>query len=191
MPAWHRGDYRALPLLGLASLLLKWLQCRPPCQAGPGLGGFCLLHPESGLVLGRGWASREPRTRPPARHRLRQAAGTHRVDAEGVRSQEDAGDVGVQGEQRLLGQEGVAVTRAGGLVRGPGASGLRGGRGWASPPARLVGHGRHAPARGEDGRGAAEALVVDEAGVDGEQAHEQEQVAAPEEGPPDLGVQAR
>lgn len=71
--------------------------------------------------------------------------------------------------------------------RGPGG---QGGGGQAAPPARLVSHGGHAPARGEDDGGAAEALVVDEAGVDGEQAHEQEQVAAPEEGPPDLGAVA-
>lgn len=40
-------------------------------------------------------------------------ARTHRVDAEGVGSQEDAGDIGVQGKQLVLGQEGIAVTRAG------------------------------------------------------------------------------
>lgn len=52
----------------------------------------------------------------------------------------------------------------------------------------MIGHRRRAPARGEDGGGAAETLIVDEAGVDGEQAHEQEQVAAAEKGPPDLGA---
>ena len=40
-------------------------------------------------------------------------ARTHRVDAERVGSQEDTGDVGVQGKQLVLGQEGIAVTRVG------------------------------------------------------------------------------
>lgn len=120
-------------------------------------------------------------------------AGTHRVDAERVGSQKDAGDVGVQGEQRVLGQERVTVATAGRVFRGAGTRGGRfpgdGGAGRrALPPARLVGHGSHAPARGEDNSGAAEALVVDEAGVDREQAHEQEHVAATEKGLPDLGV---
>lgn len=84
-----------------------------------------------------------------------------RINAEGVGSQEDSRDIGVQVKHGVLGQ--VCIT-----------------------PARLVGHGSHAPPGGEDGGGAAEALVVNEAGVHGEQAHEQEQIAAPEEGLPDL-----
>lgn len=67
----------------------------------------------------------------------RPAARTHRVDTKGVGSQEDAGDVGVQGEQRVLGQEGVAVATTGRVLReagGPGVEGTWGTVGWVGRP---------------------------------------------------------
>jgi len=75
------------------------------------------------LVLGA--LSGEPKpTLPPAPPR--RMARTHRVNAKGVGSQEDASDVGVQGKQLVLGQEGIAVTRV-----GRGRSGAQGPRGWS------------------------------------------------------------
>lgn len=47
----------------------------------------------------------------------RPAARTHRVDAKGVGSQEDTGDIGVQCKQRVLGQECVTVGTAGRVFR--------------------------------------------------------------------------
>lgn len=48
------------------------------------------------------------------------AARTHGVDAEGVGSQEDASDVGVQREQGVVGQELVTVATAGRVVKAVG-----------------------------------------------------------------------
>lgn len=75
-----------------------------------------------------------------------------------------------------------------GCQQGDGDSG-RGHRGGTPPPGRVVGHGGHAPGGGEDDGGFAEALVVDEAGVDGEGTHEQDEVAPLEECQPNLGGQ--
>lgn len=59
---------------------------------------------------------------------------THGVNAEGVRSQEDTGNVGVQGEERVLSQECVTVATVGRAVRavGTGVAGP-GGRGAGGP----------------------------------------------------------
>lgn len=99
---------------------------------------------------------------------------------------EDTGDVGVQGEGRVGGKVGRAVGRARGCQCRPGpGEGFTGGLG-VPPPGGVVGHGGHAPGGGEDDGGFAEALVVDEAGVDGEGPHEQDEVAPLEERQPDL-----
>lgn len=48
-------------------------------------------------------------------------------------------------------------------------------------------HGRHVPPRAKEVHRLGEAIVVDEAGVHGEQPHQQQDVAAIEEHPQDLG----
>lgn len=83
----------------------------------------------------RGCASRTRARLPPTSPRPPgPATRAHGVDAEGVRSQEDTGDVGVQGEQRVLSQEPVAVATVGRAVRvaGTGVEGP-GGRGAGGP----------------------------------------------------------
>lgn len=97
----------------------------------------------------------EPRPSPPTcPHPPQQVAGTHGVNAEGVGSQEDTADCGVQGEQRVLGQERVAVaTRAGGQGL-PGAAGGRGAKAgphlqpdWVAMAATLQPEGKMVVAR--------------------------------------------
>lgn len=108
---------------------------RPP-------GAPHLLPPVPGQALGRGarevsWpgqgrvrvsAGTHPALPPPAP--AWQAARTHGVNAEGVGSQEDTGDIGVQGEKWVLRQERVTV------ATGAGGQGLRGqgGHGAAAGP---------------------------------------------------------
>ena len=58
--------------------------------------------------------------------------------------------------------------------------------GVSSLPHASLEHGVDAPARSEQVEGLGEAVVVDEAGVDGEHAHQQDDVAALKEGVPDL-----
>lgn len=142
---------------------LKWPLCGPSRWAPRPSGTPHLLHPVPGRALGRGSVNvaeggararvnvrvkvraglvQEPRPSPPTRpHPPQQVAGTHGVNAEGVGSQEDTADCGVQGEQRVLRQERVAVaTRAGGQgLPGAGPTGPRPGltssrTGWPWPP---------------------------------------------------------
>lgn len=54
-------------------------------------------------------------------------------------------------------------------------------------PGAVPEHGLDAPGRAEDVERLGEAVIVDQARVDGEDAHKEDEVAAVEEGVPDLG----
>lgn len=65
----------------------------------------------------------KPRCSPACLQHPQPAARTHRVNAKGVGSQEDTGDIGVQGKHRVLSQECVAVGTVGKVFREAGTGG--------------------------------------------------------------------
>lgn len=122
---------------------------------------------------------------------------TYRVYPKRIRTFKDSWDVGVQGEDRICsyiiwtekrrrpsvykGQLGWEKGREKRRLA------MAGGMGKAVPPSWLADHRSNTPTRWKDCSSFAEALVINEAGVDGEGTHKQDEVAAFKEHLPYLG----
>lgn len=122
---------------------------------------------------------------------------TYRVYPKRIRTFKDSWDVGVQGKDRICsyiiwteksrrpsvykGQLGWEKGRKKRRLA------IAGGMGKAVPPSWLADHRSNTPTRWKDCSSFAKALVINEAGVDGEGTHQQDEVAAFKEHLPYLG----